>query len=39
MTPTENFSDTMVKRLDRYMVDSVAYTVNDVQVAKDLQNI
>jgi len=39
MTPSENFTDTLIQKLERYMVDGVAYIVNDVQVAKNLQNL
>ena len=39
MTPSENFTDTLIQKLERYMVDGVAYIVNDAQVAKNLQNL
>jgi glycerophosphoryl diester phosphodiesterase len=39
MTPAENYSDTLIQRLQRYLVDAVAYTVNDVQTLKSLQKI
>jgi hypothetical protein len=39
MTPSENFTDTLIQKLERYMVDGVAYIVNDTQVAKNLQKL
>jgi hypothetical protein len=39
MTPSENFTDTLIQKLERYMVDGVAYIVNDVQTAKNLQSL
>jgi hypothetical protein len=39
MTPAENYTDTLIQKLERYMVDGVAYIVNDVQTAKNLQNL
>jgi hypothetical protein len=39
MTPSENFTDTLIQKLERYMVDGVAYIVNDAQVAKNLQKL
>ena len=39
MTPSENFTDTLIQKLERYMVDGVAYIVNDVQTAKNLQGL
>jgi hypothetical protein len=39
MTPSENFTDTLIQKLERYMVDGVAYIVNDVQTAQNLQNL
>ena len=39
MTPSENFTDTLIQKLERYMVDGVAYIVNDVQTARNLQSL
>lgn len=39
MTPSENFTDTLIQKLERYMVDGVAYIVNDVQTAQNLQKL
>ncbi|MBQ9554195.1 hypothetical protein IJU97_04530 [bacterium] len=39
MTPAENYSETLVQRLQRYMVDPVAYTVNDIPTLKKLQEL
>lgn len=39
MTPAENYTDTLIQKLERYMVDGVAYIVNDVQTAQNLQNL
>lgn len=39
MTPAANFTDTLVQRLQRYMIDGVAYTVNDGAMLKKLKNM
>ena len=39
MTPAENFTDTLVQRLERSMIDGVAYIVNDIPMAQELQKM
>ena len=39
MTPAENFTDTLIQKLERYMVDGVAYIVNDIPTAQSLQKM
>ncbi len=39
MTPAENFTDALMQKLQRYLIDGVAYTVNDVETLKNLQKL
>ena len=39
MTPAENFTDALMQKLQRYLIDGVAYTVDDVETLKNLQKL